>query len=75
MTAHHDILARAVRALHGEWDTTRAVTVLRDAGVTAGDDRAAQKRARAALRRLRDDRLLVRVPSAGSTTVYRRPPA
>lgn len=72
MSAHHEILARAVRALDGPWDTLRAATVLRDAGVTAADDRAAGKQARAALRRLRDAGLLVRVPSSGGTTVYRR---
>lgn len=71
--AHHEILARAVCALDGPWDTLRAVTVLRDAGVTAVDERAAGKQARAALRRLRDQGLLVRVPSPGNTTVYRRP--
>lgn len=73
MTAHHEMLARAVRALDGPWDTGRAVTVLRDAGVTAADDRAAEKRARGALRRLRDQGLLVRIESPGNTAVYRRP--
>jgi hypothetical protein len=72
VSAHHEILARAVRALDGPWDTQRAVTVLRDAGVTAADDRAASKQARAALRRLRDAGLLVRVLSPAGTTVYRR---
>lgn len=71
-SAHHEILARAVRALDGLWDTQRAVTVLRDAGVTAADDRAAGKQARAALRRLRDRGVLVKVGSPGNTAVYRR---
>ena len=69
---HHEILARAVRALDGLWDTTRAMTVLRAAGVTAVDDLAAQKQARKALRRLCRDGLLVRVDSPGNTAVYRR---
>jgi hypothetical protein len=70
--AHHEILARAVGALDGLWDTTRAMAVLRDAGITAADERAAQKQARTALRRLRDDGLLVPVDSPGNTAVYRR---
>jgi hypothetical protein len=72
VSAHHEILARAVRALDGPWDTLRAATVLRDAGVTARDDQAAGKQARTALRRLRDRGLLVRIVSPGGTTVYRR---
>jgi hypothetical protein len=68
-----DILARAVAALDGTWDTTRAVTALRDAGVPAGaGDRADEKQARAALRQLADDGVLVRVESPGNTAVYRR---
>lgn len=70
--AHHVILARAVRTLDGSWDTSRAVTVLRDAGVTAADDHAAQKQARPALRRLCRDGLLMRIDSPGNTAVYRR---
>ena len=70
--AHHEILARAVRALDGPWDTTRAMTVLRNAGVTAADELAAQKQARTALRRLRDDGLLVPLDSPGNTAVYRQ---
>lgn len=70
--AHHVLLARAVRALDGLWGTSRAVIVLRDAGVTAVDDHAAQKQARVALRRLCRDGLLVRVDSPGNIAVYRR---
>ncbi|MFI0900495.1 hypothetical protein [Streptomyces sp. NPDC020983] len=74
MTTHADVLARAVTTLDGPWDTTRAVAVLRDAGVPVGaGDRAADKQARKALRELRDRGLLVVVPSPGGTVVYRRP--
>lgn len=73
MTAPADVLARAVAALDGLWDTARAVTVLRDAGVPVGaEDRAADKQARKALRTLRDRGVLVRVESPGNTAVYRR---
>jgi hypothetical protein len=48
------------------------MTMLRDAAITALDERAAQKQARAALRRLRDDGVLVPVDSPGNTAVYRR---
>jgi hypothetical protein len=73
VTAHADILARAVVALDGLWDTARASTVLRDAGVPVGEsDRAADKQARHALRRLANDGVLVRVDSPGNTAVYRR---
>lgn len=73
MTAHADILARAVTALDGLWDTARASTVLRDAGVPVGDgDRAGEKQARTALRELRDRGVLVRVDSPGNTAAYRR---
>lgn len=73
MTARADILARAVAAQDGLWDTARAVTVLRDAGVPVGaGDRAADKQARKALRKLRDRGVLVRVESPGNTAVYRR---
>lgn len=60
-------------AQDGLWDTGRAVTALRDAGVPVGSgDGADEKQAREALRRLRDEGLLVRVPSPGNTAVYRR---
>lgn len=66
-------LTRAVAAQDGTWDTGRAVTALRDAGVPVGDgDRAADKQARAALRQLADDGVLVRVDSPGNTVTYRR---
>lgn len=70
---HAEILARAVAALDGLWDTTRASGVLRDAGVPVGEgDRAADKQARNNLRKLEADGLLVRVDSPGNTAVYRR---
>lgn len=69
---HHALLARAVRAQSGLWDTGRAVLALADAGVTARDQRAAEKQARAALRRLRDDGVLVAVDGPGNTVAYRR---
>jgi hypothetical protein len=73
VNAHHEILARAVRAQDGHWDTRRAAQALRDAGVPVGaGDRADDKQARKALRQLEAQRLLVRVPSPGSTVVYRR---
>lgn len=69
---HAEILARAVAALGGEWDTRRAVTALRDAGVPTGAaDRADEKQARTALRQLADEGVLVRVDSPRNTAVYR----
>jgi hypothetical protein len=53
-----EILARAVR-VGGTWDTRRAVTALRDAGVHAADERAREKQARHALRKLRHRGVLV----------------
>lgn len=67
-------LARAVAAQGGTWDTTRAVTALRDAGVPVGaGDRADEKQARTALRQLADEGVLARLDSPGNTAVYRRP--
>jgi hypothetical protein len=61
-----------VDALDGLWDTDRAVTVLRDAGVPVGvGERTEDKQARRALRTLRDRGVLVRVESPGNTAVYR----
>lgn len=71
-TPHHALLARSVRAQSGLWDTGRAVLALADAGVTSRDQRAAEKQARAALRRLRDDGVLVAADGPGGTVVYRR---
>lgn len=74
MTTRAEILARAVTAQHGLWDTRRAATVLRDAGLPVGaGDRAADKQAREALRALARAGVLVRVDSPGNTSVYRRP--
>jgi len=68
-----EILARAVAAFDGLWDTARAAAVLRGAGVPVSDlDGADGKQARAALRELRDQGVLVRVESSGNTAVYRR---
>lgn len=73
MSAHGEILARAVRAQDGLWDTRRAATALRGAGVAVGQgERAEDKQARKTLRRLHEAGLLVRIPSPGNTAVYRR---
>lgn len=73
MTAPADVLARAVTALDGLWDTARAVTVLRDAGVPfSAKDGAEGRQARAALRKLWRAGVLVRVDSPPGTAVYRR---
>jgi len=70
---HAEIVARAVAALDGLWDTRRAASVLRDASVPVGDgDRAEDKQARETFRELRDQGVLVRVDSPGNTAVYRR---
>ncbi len=70
---HAEILARAVAALDGLWDTRRAASVLRDAGVPVGaGDRAEDKQARDALRKLKKQGVLVRVESPSGTAVYRR---
>lgn len=45
-------LERAVLALGGIWNTARAVTALRDAGVQAAGQRAREKQAREAMRKL-----------------------
>jgi hypothetical protein len=72
VTTHAEILARAVTTLDDLWDTRRAATVLRDAGVPIGaGDRAEDKQARKALRKLERRGLLLRVPSPGNTAVYR----
>lgn len=68
-----EALARGVAAADGQWDTTRAVTTLRDTGIEVGaGDRADEKQARSALRELEAEGLLVRVDSAGNTAAYRR---
>lgn len=54
-------LEKAVAALGGTWTTTRAVTALRDAGVQAADQRAREKRAREAMRKLCARGVLVKV--------------
>lgn len=73
MSTHAEILARAVGARDGQWDTHRAATALRDADVPVGSgDRADEKQAREALRELEGQGVLVRVASPGNTAVYRR---
>lgn len=73
MTAPADVLARAVAALDGLWDTTRAVTALRNAGVPVSTkDGADGRQARAALRKLWRAGMIARVDSPGNTAVYRR---
>jgi hypothetical protein len=70
---HAELLARAVAAHGGEWDTARAVTALREAGIEPGPgDRAEDKQAREALRKLEAQGTLVRVGSPGNTAVYQR---
>jgi hypothetical protein len=54
-------LEAAVRAFGGLWDTHRAVTTLRDAGLGNGDQEAQEKRARGALRDLARTGLLVKI--------------
>lgn len=54
-------LEKVVHALGGVWDTRRAVTALRDAGLGDGDQRQQEKRARQALRDLAATGLLVKV--------------
>lgn len=67
------VLARAVAVQSGAWDTGRAVTALRDAGVPVAEgDRADEKQAREALRQLRDAGVLARVDSPGNTVSYQR---
>ncbi|BBA97177.1 hypothetical protein RVR_2804 [Actinacidiphila reveromycinica] len=70
---HADALARDVADQDGDWDTARAVAALRAAGVGVGSgDRADEKQAREALRKLEARGVLVRVDSPGNTAVYRR---
>ncbi|MFD7866961.1 hypothetical protein [Streptomyces sp. NPDC059783] len=63
------ILEKSVRALGGTWDTQRAVTALRDAGIGTGTRRQQEKRAREALRVLGKERVIVRTDP--HTATYR----
>ncbi|MCM8552307.1 hypothetical protein [Streptomyces sp. STCH 565 A] len=54
-------LEAAVRALGGLWDTHRAVTALRDAGLGNGDQGDQEKRARGALRDVAKTGLLIKI--------------
>ncbi|MFD8002217.1 hypothetical protein [Streptomyces mirabilis] len=58
---HEDVVAKAVEALGGVWDTQRAVTTLRDSGHEPADQRAAEKEARRVLRRLASEGALVKI--------------
>ncbi|MFF4545600.1 hypothetical protein [Streptomyces sp. NPDC001435] len=58
---HEDVVAKAVEALGGTWDTQRAVTTLRDSGHEPADLRAAEKEARRVLRQLASKGLLVKI--------------
>jgi hypothetical protein len=58
---HADVVAKAVEALGGTWDTQRAVTTLRGSGHEPADLRAAEKEARRVLRRLASKGLLVKI--------------
>lgn len=66
-----EILAKAIHALGGTWGTQRAVTALRDAGIEAASDRARDKQARDALRRLHKEGVLDRFEGPGNTVEYR----
>ncbi|MEU9139292.1 hypothetical protein AB0D33_25595 [Streptomyces sp. NPDC048404] len=64
---HQQVLAQSVRTLGGTWDTQRAVTALRDAGVGDGDRIQQEKRARQALRDLAEAGLLVKTDPDSAT--------
>ncbi|MEY2246759.1 hypothetical protein ACN6K9_003299 [Streptomyces sp. SAS_267] len=64
---HQQVLAQSVRALGGTWDTQRAVTALRDAGIGDGDRIQQEKRARRALRDLAEAGLLVKTDPDSAT--------
>ncbi|MCX4606860.1 hypothetical protein OG402_41265 [Streptomyces anulatus] len=60
-------LEKAVRALGGTWDTRRSVTALRDAELGNGDQRAQERRAREALRKLYRAGVIVKVDPDSAT--------
>ncbi|MFG2472272.1 hypothetical protein ACGFXB_43515 [Streptomyces canus] len=62
-------LERSIRSLGGTWDTSRAVTTLRDAGYGEGDRRQQEKRARQVLRDLADAGVIVK--TAPDSATYR----
>ncbi|WP_392960901.1 hypothetical protein [Streptomyces sp. LN245] len=64
---HQQVLAQSVRTLGGTWDTQRAVTALREAGVGDGDRIQQEKRARQALRDLATAGLLVKTDPDSAT--------
>ncbi|MFF1400269.1 hypothetical protein ACFVZD_41690 [Streptomyces sp. NPDC058287] len=60
-------LEQSIRALGGTWDTSRAVTALRDAGYGEGDRRQHEKRARQILRDLDAAGLIVKTDPDSAT--------
>jgi hypothetical protein len=64
---HQQVLAQSTRALGGTWDTQRAVTALRDAGVGEGDRIQLEKRARKALRDIAATGLLLKTDPDSAT--------
>lgn len=69
LLTHQEVLAKAIRALGGTWDTSRAVTALQDAGRGSGDSRQQGKRARQALRDIAATGLIVK--TAPDSATYR----
>ncbi|MFD8567967.1 hypothetical protein [Streptomyces sp. NPDC059639] len=67
LLTHQEVLAKAVRALGGTWDTRRAVTTLHDAGRGDGDRRQQEKRARQALRDVAATGLIVKTDPDSAT--------
>lgn len=65
-------LEKAIRALGGTWGTHRSVTVLSNAGLGDGDLRAQEKRARQALRDLKEAGVIVKIDPDSAT--YRLAP-
>jgi hypothetical protein len=61
------ILEKPIRALGGTWDTQRAVTALRDAGLGNGGQRQQEMRARAALRALNKTGVIVKTDPNSAT--------
>ncbi|MFE7384862.1 hypothetical protein ACFU9F_31385 [Streptomyces zhihengii] len=64
---HEQILQQALDAVGGTWDTGRAVTSTRGAGVQAADQRAREKQARRALRKLHRRGVLVKIRDRPAT--------
>jgi hypothetical protein len=58
---HEDVVAKAITALGGIWDTQRTVTTLRNSGHDPANQRAAEKEARRVLRQLASKGALVKI--------------